>query len=77
MAIGSTPEIGKRFNTGTSNIHYPWVINGELWPLMHGEARIVYIPDREENILPAHSQWEWASIRMKPASPPAHDMVRW
>ena len=76
MAIGSAPEPGRQFRTGTDNIYYEWVVDGQLLPLMTGEAVIVYIPGRPDNHLPAHPHWEWARINQQPASPPAHDTQR-
>ena len=76
MAIGSAPEPGRQFRTGTNNIYYEWVVDGELLPLMTGEAVIVYVPNRPDNHLPDHSRWEWARIKTTPANQPERDTER-
>lgn len=61
MAIGSSPETGKEFRTGTKDIHYPWIVNGELQFLMHGDSKLVYVRGRKENIFPPPTfAWEFS-----------------
>jgi hypothetical protein len=56
VAIGSAPEIGTEFRTGTDNITYPWVVNGVRHQLMYGDSKVVYICGRPDNLYP---QLEW------------------
>jgi len=57
VAIGSEGEIGKQFNTGVKDIHYPWVVDGIQYQLMQGDAKVVYICGRPDNVYP---RFEWS-----------------
>jgi len=61
MAIGSAPEIGTEFRTGTKDINYPWIVDGVQHQLMLGDSKLVYVKGRPENIYPAGDEWEWSS----------------
>lgn len=62
MAIGSAPEIGRRFTTGlpaTPQDYGPWVMpDGSTVELQRGEATVCFIAGRPGNIYPpAHHRW--------------------
>lgn len=61
MAIGSAPEIGVTFrqHDGSSAIDYPWIVDGVVHQLMHGEARLGFVPGREGNVCPADGDFYW------------------
>lgn len=56
MAIGSAPEIGTEFRTGTKDINYPWVVDGVQHQLMHGDSKVIYICGRPDNV---YCMFEW------------------
>ena len=65
MAIGSEGEIGVTFLTGAEGIHYPWIVDGEQRQLMHGEAKLVYVLGRPDNIYPPDWDFVWAEYKPK------------
>jgi hypothetical protein len=61
VAIGSAPEIGAEFRTGTKDIHYPWIVDGKQNQLMYGDSKLVYVKGRPENIYPPEGHdWEFS-----------------
>ena len=62
MAIGSEPEIGTTFRIGTRDIHYPWIVDGVVQFLMHGDSDLVFVRGRKNNIYPpAHYTWKFSN----------------
>jgi hypothetical protein len=42
MAIGSSAEIGRKFNTGAQGAWYEWVVDGQVVELGRGEWDLCY-----------------------------------
>lgn len=64
MAIGAQGEIGVEFRTGTTDIHYPWIVDGEQRQLMHGDSVIGFVFGRPDNVYPADWDFVWARRRI-------------